>query len=79
MNKLNQRVEVLEGSIKPQPSIFLQKAAELLTDKELASGKRYLELAIAGKEGEATPEQRSASQRFWQLEAELRAASVSNG
>jgi hypothetical protein len=81
MDKLQSRVESLEAafeaSIQPEPSIWLRKAAESLTDDELSNGRRYLELALAGQEEEATATEVSAIQKLWQLEEELEAAARS--
>jgi hypothetical protein len=83
MDKLRSRVELLEAafqaSFQPEPSIWLRKAVESLTDYELSNGKRYLELAMAGQEEEATPEETAAIRKLWRLEEELEEAAVRCG
>lgn len=74
MNKLQQRVETLEGRIKPQPSVFLEKAFELLTDDELIAVKEFGELCRINQPEKIKPTQLAAYLRIGRLQWELMAA-----
>lgn len=74
MNKLQQRIEALEAHVKPQRSVFLEKAFELLTDDELIAVKEFGELCRAGRVEGAKPAHLAASLRIEQLQWELMTA-----
>src|SRR3982751_1062543 len=79
MSKLPERIEQLEGRIKPKPSPWIQKAAESLTDEDLENVQGFFKLSIWRKQAEATPAQWAAIKTLCRTEARLKEEAVRNG